>query len=254
MNELCSVIMPAYNSEQYIAAAIESVLKQTYRNIEMIIVDDCSSDNTAAIICEYAKKDKRIKFLQNNKNLGCAESRNRAVAMCGGEYVAFIDSDDIWKSEKLSLELEALSKLGCDAAYTAYEMIDNDGSLIKKRLVPNTATINALLKENFICFSSVLVKADIAKSHLMSSDFFHEDYCYLLSLLNDGAKFTGLNKTLVQYRLSRQNRSKNKLKAAKYRWLIYRKYLNLGLLKSYKCFACYFINGLKKYYGQSEAL
>lgn len=247
-SELCSVIMPAYNSEKYIADSIRSVLNQTYKNLELIIVDDFSSDATKEIIETFAEQDIRIKVISNSINLGCAAARNRAIASSAGKYIAFLDSDDIWVSNKLENEIEEINQQQCDLIYTAYEMIDSDNKVIKHRLIPQKATMDLLLKENFICFSSVLIKMEFAKKFPMSSTFFHEDYCYLLSLFKDGVRFWGINKMLVQYRVSAQNRSSNKIKAAKYRWLIYRKHLQLSLYDSSRYFISYFFNGLKKYY------
>lgn len=247
-DELCSVIMPAYNAERFIEASIESVLGQTYPYIEFIIIDDCSSDNTKNIIKKYAEYDKRIKFIKNDTNLGCAETRNKAITMSHGNYIAFIDSDDVWECSKLEVEVKEIKKRQCDLIYTSYKMIDSNNHIIKIRSVPEKLTMDLLLKENFICFSSVLLKTELAKEHKMYSAVFHEDFYYLLNLLNNGAVFLGLNKSLVKYRVSEQNRSKNKFKAAKYRWLIYRKYLNLGIYDSFRYFSFYFFNGIKKYY------
>ncbi|MDO4922073.1 MAG: glycosyltransferase family 2 protein [Phascolarctobacterium sp.] len=248
LEELCSVIMPVYNSESYVTYSIRSVLEQTYRNIEFIIIDDCSRDKSQAIIEAFAKQDKRIKFIHNSTNLGCAATRNKAIAISKGKYIAFIDSDDIWSKCKLELEINEVKLRKCDLVYTSYTIIDNNNKIIKHRPVPETAPIDSLLKENSICFSSVLLKADVAKKYNMDSRYFHEDYCYLLDLLRDGIVFHGLNNCLVRYRVSDQNRSKNKIKSAKYRWKIYREYLKLNLIDSCKYFISYFFKGIKKYY------
>lgn len=99
MNDLVSIIMPSYNTAQYIAETIQSVINQTYQNWELIIVDDCSTDNTDIVIGEI--KDPRIRYIKNEKNSGAAVSRNRALREANGRWVAFLDSDDLWKPEKL---------------------------------------------------------------------------------------------------------------------------------------------------------
>ena len=242
------MIMPAYNSERYIAKAIESVLQQSYRNIELIIVDDCSSDNTRTIIKEYASGDARVRYIRNAYNMGCAEARNVAIRYSSGTYISFIDSDDVWLPDKLKKEIERLEGSNCDVVYTSYAMINADGIIQKNRHIETEVSFDMLLKENFICFSTVLIRSCIAKRYSMVSHFFHEDYCFLLGLLQDGFVFSGLDEVLVYYRVFDENRSGDKLNAAKYRWLIYRKYLKLNLMQSVWYFTKYALNGIKKYY------
>lgn len=246
--KLCTVIMPAYNAVSYIEESIQSVLKQTYQNIEFLIIDDCSSDNTEDIIKKHCAIDRRIRFLANDTNLGCAETRNRAIALSRGKYIAFIDSDDIWQEDKLEAEIKELVKRQCKVLYSAYRLINGDSQIIKDKPIPDVTTMEMLLRENYICFSTVLIEADLAKKYRMKKKYFHEDYCYLLDLLRDGIVLHGLNRYLVGYRVSDENRSKNKLKAAKYRWKIYREYLQLGLMDAWKYFILYFFQGIKKYY------
>ena len=121
---LVSVIVPAYNCEKFIGETIASVLAQTYQNWEMIIVDDCSSDNTREIILDSAKKDSRIKyyFLQNNS--GAAVARNTAMEQAEGEYMAFLDSDDVWLPEKLEKQLNFMRDNNVAFSATSYELID----------------------------------------------------------------------------------------------------------------------------------
>lgn len=111
INDLVSIITPAYNSSEYIREAIESVIAQTYKNWEMIIVDDASQDNTYEILNNYANKDKRIKPIFLEKNCGAAYARNRAIECAQGRYIAFLDSDDLWKKEKLEKQLIFMKKI-----------------------------------------------------------------------------------------------------------------------------------------------
>lgn len=111
MNDLVSIIMPSYNTAKYISAAIESILNQTYENWELIIVDDCSTDNTDEILTEYAKKDSRIRYYKNEKNSGAAVARNRALRQAKGKWVAFLDSDDLWEKDKLEKQICFMKKI-----------------------------------------------------------------------------------------------------------------------------------------------
>ena len=126
MNDLVSIIMPSYNTEQYIAETIQSVINQTYQNWELIIVDDCSTDNTDTVVGKI--KDSRIRYLKNEKNSGAAVSRNKALREANGRWVAFLDSDDLWKPEKLEKQISFMMKKKCYFSYTNYEEIDADGN------------------------------------------------------------------------------------------------------------------------------
>ena len=126
MSDLVSIIMPSYNTAQYIAETIQSVINQTYQNWELIIVDDCSSDDTDIVVGKI--KDPRIKYIKNQRNSGAAVSRNRALRMANGRWVAFLDSDDLWKPEKLEKQIGFMTKKKCYFSYTDYEEIDADGN------------------------------------------------------------------------------------------------------------------------------
>ena len=124
MQDLVSVIMPSYNTAKYIKSSIESVLNQTYTNFELIIVDDCSTDNSEEIILSI--KDERIRFLKNQMNSGAALSRNYALREAKGKWIAFLDSDDLWYPEKLEKQIAFMKENGCFFSYTKYEEIDED--------------------------------------------------------------------------------------------------------------------------------
>lgn len=126
MNELVSIIMPSYNTAQYITETIESVLNQTYTNWELIIVDDCSQDNTDDVVRLYLS-DERIRYLKNDKNSGAAVSRNRALKEAKGKWIAFLDSDDLWMPKKLEIQIGFMKKNGYHFSYTNYSEIDTEG-------------------------------------------------------------------------------------------------------------------------------
>ncbi len=126
MDELVSIIMPAYNTAQYIAGSIDSVLKQTYTNWELLIVDDCSTDNTVSVVSGFLH-DPRIRFLQNAHNSGAALSRNYALREARGKWIAFLDSDDVWVPEKLEKQIAFMVHGGYHFSYTCYEIMDAQG-------------------------------------------------------------------------------------------------------------------------------
>lgn len=121
---LVSVIMPSWNTSNFIAESIQSVIDQTYENWELIIVDDCSTDNTDEVVAGFT--DKRIRYFKNEKNSGAALSRNRALREARGEWIAFLDSDDIWSPEKLEHQINFMNKHGYTLSYTEYEKIDEE--------------------------------------------------------------------------------------------------------------------------------
>ncbi|GHU02627.1 hypothetical protein FACS1894147_04910 [Spirochaetia bacterium] len=127
---LISIITPNYNSEAFIEATIESVLAQTYQNWEMLIVDDCSTDGSYDIALRYAENDKRISVHRMEENTGAALARDKGIELAAGEYIAFLDSDDMWLPEKLEKQLAFMQKNNCDFSFTEYEHIDEKGSSI----------------------------------------------------------------------------------------------------------------------------
>lgn len=246
--KLCSVVMPVYNSEKYLEYSIRSVLNQTYRNIELIIIDDCSQDNSSQIIDKYVKLDVRVRKIILNVNQGCANARNRGIDIAKGKYIAFIDSDDVWFKNKLEKQILLLEKGKAELIYTAYNMIDFKGNKIKKRYVKNSIMFDDLLKENSIIFSSVICLKSNITNIKFDRKWYHEDYVFLLNLLKSNVKFLGINEVLVNYRVHNNGRSFNKINAAKHRWEIYRKFLKLGYISSIYMFIYYAIYGVKKYF------
>lgn len=126
---LVSVIMPSWNTSNFIAESIQSVIDQTYENWELIIVDDCSTDNTDEVVAKF--KDKRIRYFKNEKNSGAALSRNRALREARGEWIAFLDSDDLWNSDKLEHQINFMNKHGYTLSYTEYEKIDEESKPLR---------------------------------------------------------------------------------------------------------------------------
>lgn len=126
-NGLVSIIMPSYNTAEYIGKAIESVQNQTYENWELIIIDDCSSDNTDEIMQQYIR-DSRVYYLKNEKNSGAAVSRNKAIKLAKGKWIAFLDSDDLWNPEKLEKQINFMKRNQYDFSYTKYREIDENGN------------------------------------------------------------------------------------------------------------------------------
>lgn len=245
-----TVIMPAYNCELYIETAIRSVINQTYTNWELIVIDDCSTDSTRDIVARLIEEDPRVTLIENSMNLGAAENRNKGVSLSKGDYVAFLDSDDIWYPEKLSIQLEKMDESGADISYTSYEIVDGDTNRVKSTyIVPNNISFESLLKENVIGCSSVVMTRELASKHPFRVDFYHEDYCLWLEILQAGYRIVGCTEVLTGWRFWSKSRSFNKNKSAVNRWKIYRENLGLPMMKSVRVFLAYALNGIHKYYG-----
>lgn len=245
--DVLSVIMAAYNAEFYIQETMSSVLAQTYKNFEFIIVDDCSLDATYELLQAYAAKDKRVRLIRNERNQGCAASRNKALDASHGAYIAFVDSDDLWEPQKLQKQMEFMQDHGADLVYTNYRMIDGDGHFIKHRTVKPQATLEDLLEENYINFSSPLFTRESLGHLRFDTKWYHEDYVFLLEYMKAKPLCLCLPEELVSYRVHPGSRSYNKLNAAWHRWKIIRYYLKYSFTDSLKYFGRYAVNGLRKY-------
>lgn len=243
-----TVIMPAYNAARYIEEAIRSVQAQTITDWELIVVDDGSSDETCQSVQRLAEEDRRICLICNETNLGAAKTRNRAMELARGQYVALLDSDDIWHPDKLEKQLRLLKTKCADFSYTSYRIVTaRDEARIGDYLVPEEASLKDMLKQNRIGCSTVLMRRELADSYRFSDEFYHEDYVLWLQMLQQGVKMAGLREILVDYRYSLASRAGNKLASAKHRWRIYREYLHLPWWKSVWYLLLYAVAGMKKY-------
>ena len=184
---LVSVVMPAYNCAKYIAQAIVSVQDQSLKDWELLVMDDASGDETASIVLELAKADPRIKLHTNPTNMGTAQCRNRAMQISRGQYIAYLDSDDIWHPEKLERQLARMKQSQADLVYCAYGYIDEDGIPSSKRFdVLEQTSIRQMLIRNVIGCSTVMVTKEIAQQYRFSSQYHFEDYVFWLALLKEG--------------------------------------------------------------------
>jgi len=247
---LISVIMPAYNAEKYIAKSIESVLEQTYVNFELIIVNDASTDNTDAIIDKYCKKDSRITKYLNSKNSGVAYTRNFGIEKANGEWITFLDSDDLWREDKLQKQIDLLikNKMEPILVYTGSSFIDENDNQYKYVMeVPKQIEYKQLLKQNIISCSSVLVKKEAFNNIKMEHDNMHEDFLLWLNILKKyKINAFGVNEPLLTYRISKNSKSGNKIKAAKMTYMVY-KHIGLNLIQRMYYMFHYITRSLMKY-------
>ena len=233
MNELVSIITPSYNSAKFISQTIESVLAQTYQNWEMIIVDDCSPDNSNEIIVRYKKKDARIKLIKLAKNSGPAVARNRAIKEAKGRYIAFLDADDLWKPEKLEKQLAFMNDHDCALSFSAYEIISEEGQNLEKRVRPPTKlSYRDMLKSNYIgCLTAMYDTRKVGKVYMPLINK-RQDYGLWLKLLKKTDFAYGINEPLAIYRVLTNSVSSNKIKLLKYNYLLFREHEGFSSIKS----------------------
>jgi len=247
---LVTVVTPSYNSSPFIRETIESVLAQTYKNWEMIIVDDGSSDNSQEIIREYTAQDERIKLIVNKENVGASKSRNIAIAEARGEYIAFLDSDDIWLADKLKNQIVLMQENDVLLSYSAYRTIDDKSEGIGTFPVKEKVTYEDMLKTSSIgTLTTIYNVKELGKFYF--EDIGHEDYVMKLQILKKIKYAQGIMEPLAKYRVHDNGLSNNKLKAARWQWHIYRNVENLSFPKSIYYFLNYAYFGFFKYKGRS---
>lgn len=240
--------MPAYNAEHYISFAIESVLKQTYNNWELIIIDDNSCDKTAEIVSMYINMDSRIHLIKNIQNIGASYCRNQGILTAQGNWIAFLDSDDLWALKKLELQMQYAYNYQADFLFTGSCFIDETGRKLNYFLeVPLKITYKKLLKQNLISCSSVLIRKELLIKYKMPNDHIHEDFATWLQILSNTKKCAyGINLPLITYRIHANSKSGNKSKAAIMTYKVYR-YIGLSMFQSFYYWCWYAINSLNKY-------
>lgn len=243
-----SVIVPVYNVERYIDKTLESIFSQTYKNIEIVLVDDCSKDNSAEIIAKYKKSHPEIIYFRQPKNMGAGAARNKALELAAGQYVAFLDSDDLWLPEKTKRQLRLMKKTKSPFSYTAIEMIDENGKILKtKRNIKEICDYKYLLHNTIIATSSVIIDRTVYGDFRMPLRRGGQDYATWLMLLRNGVVAYGINHALIKYRVSRNSLSSNKFKSIKQVWEIQTKDENINKITTAYNVCCFTINALKKY-------
>lgn len=245
---LITVVMPNYNGHRFVEQAIDSVLNQTYPNFELLVVDDCSKDDSLSLIQHKAQSDKRIKVIALEHNAGVANARNVGIKEARGEFIALLDNDDLWTEDKLERQL-TLAGNGADIVYCSYDFIDEQNNFIKKPfIVPQQTNFNKMLASSVISCSTSFIKTELMQAHPFNSDFYHEDYVLWMELLRVCPTAYGDPKVLMHYRQVTGSRSNKKSNAAKERWNTYRKALKLNAVTSAWAFVRYAVKGVVKYY------
>ena len=248
VNELVSIITPVYNNSEFIEQTIKSVQKQTYKNWEMIIVDDCSTDRTPELIKKISQKDDRIKYIKLENNSGAAIARNKALSESRGRFIAYLDADDLWKKNKIQNQIDFM--LAHDYAFVCsnYEKIDVNDKILKQVKIPKEINYKLFLRNTIIQTVGVMIDSRKTGRELlmMPNVRRRQDAATWCQLLKSGFNCYGVPEFLAYYRVVPNSLSSNKIKAMKGTWFLYRKIEKLSLVNACFCFLGYAINAVKK--------
>jgi len=246
---LISIITPVHNSARFIEATINSVLKQTYPYWEMILIDDCSEDQSIEIIKELTKNDPRFKIIRNLEKSGPGTTRNKGILAAEGEFITFLDSDDLWFTNFLETSLKTCLEHKYEFVFSSYERKDEDlNPLISDFIVPKKVSYNDVLRSCPISCLTAFIDIRRIGKHYMPELKKRQDWCLWLSLLKKIDYAHGIEQPLAVYRMRKNSVSRSKLKLIPYVWKVYRDVEKLSVIRSLYLLNLWSLNGFKKYY------
>jgi len=230
---LVSIITPYYKKKKYIELTINSVLQQTYKNFELIIIYDDQNKEDLNLLKNLTKKDKRIKLYINKKNLGAGGSRNKGIKLSQGSLIAFLDADDLWTRNKLKKQIFFMKKSLVDISHTSYHIINSDNKIIGNRIAKDM-NHKLLLSSCDIGLSTVIMKKEIITNKIKFANInTKEDYVLWLKITLDNKKIFALKNNLTKWRKLNDSLSASKIQKLYDGYLVYRKYMNFSLAKSF---------------------
>ena len=235
MNSLVSVIMPYYDKKNYFLESINSVLNQTHTNLEIIIIYDDKNKNDLEYIKSCIKNDTRVKIIFNDENKGVSYSRNKAISVAQGKYIAFLDCDDYWKVNKTEVQLKLMATQGYDFSHTTYHVINKDGKIISTFKASERLKYNKLLKSCDIGLSSVILKRELLNDIKFPELKSKEDFVLWLSLAKKSVVLFGIDKPLMFWRQTPNSLSSSILQRLKDAFTIYYLYEKKNFFYSVFC-------------------
>ena len=239
---LVSIITPTYNAEKYIREVYDSLVAQTHTHWEWLVTDDCSTDGTLALLRQLSHQDSRIKIACNSRNSGAAAARNHSLSRVSGEFIAFIDSDDLWHPQKLEKQLAFMNEK-IDFSFTAYRIIADDGAdsgKVVDAFHSEPLGYNDMLKKKAtLGCSTVMLRRGVIDDLSMPLLRTGQDYALWLKILKSGVQAYACTDVLTCYRIVANSISRNKIKKARRQWQIYRQVEQLNLLRAAYCFCFY---------------
>jgi teichuronic acid biosynthesis glycosyltransferase TuaG len=248
--DLVSVIIPYYRKRRYIESTIKSVLNQNYKNLEILIIYDDSNQSDLEFIKKIIKFDKKIKLIINKKNIGVANSRNKGIKKCRGKYIAFLDSDDLWKKNKIKTQLQFMKKNNFKISHTNYEIIDENNNKIGIMKVKKDLDYANLIHSCDVGLSTVMINSKLKKELNFPNIKTKEDYVLWLKLSKKN-KIYGLQKNLVLWRKNNFSLSYT-IQKIKDAFDVYLKYQKFNLIKSIIFVIILSINYFKKNFKQKS--
>jgi len=229
--KLVSIITPLYNSEKYISDCIKSVLSQSYEYWEMIIVDDCSEDNSTDIVKSFS--DDRIRLVKLNENSGAGIARNKAIELSNGAYIAFLDADDIWHHHKLEKQINFMEKEDIPFSFTSHYIFSSDINNPKSYTEAlNRVNYNKMLKNNYIACLTVVYNAEILGKTYMPKYRKRQDWGLWLKLLKKTDYAISIKEPLAYYRIGNNSLSNNKVKLLRSNFQFYNSHLGFSFIRS----------------------
>lgn len=243
---LVSVVMPVFNAQATLRRAVRSVLEQGFDKLELIVVDDGSTDGSVEILDQFATCDTRVRLLRQPANAGVAEARNAGIRAATGTHVAFLDSDDWWHPSKLELQVLQMLETGARVSYCAYQRVAEDGRLLSVVMPPEEVGYPQMLRSNHI--GNLTAMYDRSLGDALFQPVGHEDYVFWLDRvrLAGRAQCVRHDGPLAYYLVREGSVSSNKWRAASWQWRIYRRREGLGVLRSAWYMAFYVANALHK--------
>ena len=229
---LVSIIIPYYKKELYLEQSIRSILNQTYQNFEIILIND--DPENKIFISKFSKLDHRIKLVHNENNLGAGLSRNKGLEIANGEYVAFCDSDDLWKNNKIEFQIELMKRLNFTFSFTGYDIIDENNNFIKSRKAPSYVDFQKLRSSCDIGLSTVMIRKDIFENvkYRFANLRTKEDYVLWLKLAEDKITMKSIQENLTSWRKSKNSLSSSVIQKIVDGYKVYRIYLKYSRLRS----------------------
>jgi teichuronic acid biosynthesis glycosyltransferase TuaG len=248
MKELVSIITPSFNSEKYIETTIASVQAQTHQNWEMIIVDDCSSDQTIKIIEKLITQDSRIQLISLALNVGSGIARNKGIEKAKGKYLTFIDADDIWYPHFITKSIDFIKTKKVSFVFASYKRSNENLEFIYSDfIVPSKVDYWDILKTNSIsCLTAFLDLEQLGKKYMPSIKK-RQDMGLWLQYLKEIPYAYGIKEPLAIYRIRENSLSRKKWELLKYQWEFYYNLQNLSFFKTIYYLSHWAINGFLKY-------
>lgn len=248
---LISIIVPVYNSQGFLPATIESVISQTYKYWELLIIDDCSVDNSYAIAISYQQKDARIKVFKNKNNAGQAFARNQGLEMANGRFIGFLDSDDLWHPQKLEIHLKECLEKQLAFSYSDFELIDEQGNSLKILLKPTKhLSFRKFLKYNSVGCLTIFYDREQVKDLKFVEDKSYqglEDNIFCADIFKQNINYAKIPQVLAYYRLRSNSSSARKVSMLKKRITMLRNHYMLGKTESLWYLSAYISRNLLKY-------